>query len=136
MFFLTILVVLAIVFKEELKNFIENCISFFEKGVENPELRNCQISPMIVETIKRDENIGNDCYSRELTITFNDGKKILVFGLCDFDINAWRSLKKGDVCSHVVRYSKDNQIVEEFYLPKAPDEVRYCKDFKNSCYFS
>ena len=58
MFFLTILVVLAIVFRKELKSFIEDCISFFEKGVENPELRNCQISPMIVETIKRDEGAG------------------------------------------------------------------------------
>ena len=136
MFFIVILTVLAIVFKEELKNFIKNCISFFEKGVENPKLKNCQISPMIVETIKRDETTGNDCYGTELAITFNDGKKIMVFGLCALDVNAWRSLKKGDVCSRIVKYSKDNQIVEEFYLPKAPDEVRYCKDFKNSCYVS
>ena len=60
----------------------------------------------------------------KLVVQFENERQ-LFFTLEQYDNNPWRLVNKGDVCSQVKKFDKNNVLVSEEYLPVAPEFVCY-----------
>ena len=139
MFWCIILVVLAIAYRMELKSIFEKVVfSLMEKIQEVNDGRpsNVHKYPVTVASVVT-YNVPHktDPYDR-LVVTFEGGENICIDILrsawaTPYD-GGWLKVKKGDVCTRVEIWG-DNLHIWTRYIPKNPQDLRFCGNDSSFC---